>query len=318
MKRLNKVFLFATLILCLILFGCSNNALEHSDIEVELRVTKNLGEEVIFDQVINVQGDSSVLDILMDNLDVETAYGGGFINSIEGLESGFTEKRGNGKQKNDWFYFVNGTMSNIGSGEYILKSGDVVWWDYHSWDDTIFTPVVCGCFPQPFVNGFGNLEPQCTILYGENFKEEAQNLKSYLEQQGVKDIDVGKYGEDDFQMEDKAYIILETSEKVANRPYWQNIIENREKSGLFAKIDHEGITGYDIWGKNTQTYEKEAGAVLVSGQGMGNPCSIWLFTAVEDGTLKELIKEVIEDPACLKNKAGAIYHGGEFIPLPLR
>ena len=149
MKRLKRVLLSITLILCLTFVGCSNDDLEHGDIEVGLRVTRNLGEEVIFDEVISVQGDSSAFDILMDNLDVETAYGGGFVNSIEGLESGFTGKGENERQKTDWFYFVNGTMANVGSGEYILEYGDIVWWDYHSWDDTVFTPVVCGCFLSP-------------------------------------------------------------------------------------------------------------------------------------------------------------------------
>ncbi|HHW70741.1 MAG TPA: DUF4430 domain-containing protein [Clostridiales bacterium] len=319
MKKLKRVFLSIIFILCLFLSGClQDNVKSNSIMTVELRITQNLGEEVIFNKIISIEEDSTVLDVLMDNVDVETAYGGGFVNSIEGLESGFTEKKEDEKKKEDWFYFVNGIMSDIGSGEYILKSGDVIWWDYHSWDDTVFTPAVCGCFPQPFVNGYGNVVPRCEILYGKNFKEEAKNLALYLKGHGAEAITICEYNDDEFQRDDGIYIVLETSEKIADSRYWQEIMENHKKTGWFAKIDDAFITGYDISGENPRRYKDGAGAVLVSGQGMGNVHSIWLFVATEDDILRTMVKKVIDNPDNLRNMAGAIYSDGEFIPLPIR
>lgn len=317
MKKAKRICLILILILCMTILGCSYNGSNYNHMEVNLRVTQNFGEEVIFDESVKLDKDSSALDVLMDNLEVEVAYGGGFVNAIEGLKSGFTGAKEKDRQKNDWFYFINGIMSNTGAGEYMLKSGDVIWWDYHSWDDTTFTPAVCGCFPQPFINGFGDEDPKVTILYGDAFKAEALKLKNYLGKQGSKDISLKAYEAGDLNGDDNMYIVIDTVSSIMSKAYWQGIMKNRQKTGWFAEIGEQGITGYDISESNKKIYKKDAGAVLVSGQGMGaNP--VWLFTAMDGNVLKNIIEDVIDKPEKLKNKAGAIYYDGDFIALPLK
>jgi len=39
---------------------------------------------------------------------------GGFVNSIEGVASGYTSGKGS---RADWFYFVNGIQSRVGANE---------------------------------------------------------------------------------------------------------------------------------------------------------------------------------------------------------
>ncbi|HYZ19742.1 MAG TPA: DUF4430 domain-containing protein [Gaiellaceae bacterium] len=79
--------------------------------------------------------------------DVETRYGGRFVQSIEGLEGDVGERR-------DWFFFVNGIEADRSATEYELREGEILWWDYRSWRGRMREPVVVGAFPEPFRHGF--------------------------------------------------------------------------------------------------------------------------------------------------------------------
>ncbi|NMA95041.1 MAG: DUF4430 domain-containing protein [Clostridiales bacterium] len=317
-KRFKAILLTCTILLGIIIPACSKDLAKEEVIEVELRVTRNLGKTVIFDELLTVDADSSVIDILIDNLDVKTEHGGGFIRSIEGLESGFIDSAKGNKSRIDWFYFVNGISSNIGAGDYVLASGDIVWWDYHQWDGAGFTPAVSGCFPQPFKSGFRGTRGNCVVLYGEGLEHEAQKLKGYMQELGVEQIAIDKLNEEMLREKDGMNIVLEVNDKIAASAFWQDIMEHREKTGWLAKIYSDGIIGFDISGEYSKSFDEKVGAVLVSGQGMGDPYPLWLISANDQGTLGQLIDGIIDNPENLKNNAGVIYHFGEFIPLPLR
>ncbi len=61
-----------------------------------------------------------------------TRFGGGFVQSIDGLAAGT-----NGGRRSDWFFYVNGIESPIGSAEYDPSGGDRIWWDYRDWSAAI-------------------------------------------------------------------------------------------------------------------------------------------------------------------------------------
>ena len=84
-------------------------------------------------------------------LDINTAYGGRFVQSIEGVEGDVSKQR-------DWFWFLNGIEADQSAADYRLRPGDVEWWDFRSWEDVMREPVVVGAFPEPFQHGYG--EPQ--------------------------------------------------------------------------------------------------------------------------------------------------------------
>jgi hypothetical protein len=89
----------------------------------------------------------SVLDALRATSDVETAFGGGFVNAIDGLRSDRAGQR-------DWFYFVNGVSPGRGADQRRLAAGDTVWWDYHPWGGLADGGPVVGSWPEPFVHGY--------------------------------------------------------------------------------------------------------------------------------------------------------------------
>src|SRR5207302_8253901 len=77
----------------------------------------------------------------------ETRYGGGFVQSIDGLS-------GNRTAQFDWFFYVNGIESDRGAADFALSAGDRVQWDLHSWRATMRIPGIIGAYPEPFVHGY--------------------------------------------------------------------------------------------------------------------------------------------------------------------
>jgi hypothetical protein len=127
--------------------------------DVELTVTRDYSSEVLVDEQDSISESDTVLRLLDRSADVETRYGGGFVQSIDGLSGG----RANGRAS-DWFFYVNGIESPIGSADYELGDGDRVWWDHHDWTSAMRVPAVVGSWPEPFVHGFEGDRWKAAIL----------------------------------------------------------------------------------------------------------------------------------------------------------
>src|ERR1700712_1888067 len=84
---------------------------------------------------------------------IETRYGGGLVQSIEGVEG---EQRGG--RSYDWFFFVNGVESPIGAADFDLDGGERIWWDYRDWTAASRVPAVVGSWPAPLRGGYGGHE----------------------------------------------------------------------------------------------------------------------------------------------------------------
>ena len=89
------------------------------------------------------------MSLLVRNDKVTTKYGGGFVESIDGLSGG--EEAGG--EPLDWFYYVNGIEAPKGAAATNVNPGDHIWWDLHDWSQTDDVPAVVGSFPEPFLNG---------------------------------------------------------------------------------------------------------------------------------------------------------------------
>jgi hypothetical protein len=128
----------------LVTTGCERVS-ERPTGEAHQRITEGFGARVIQD------GDAadgvSAMDALRATNTVETVYGGGFVNAIDGLTSDRAGQR-------DWFYFVNGVAAGRGADQQQLNAGDTVWWDYRPWGGLMDVNAVVGAWPEPFVHGY--------------------------------------------------------------------------------------------------------------------------------------------------------------------
>jgi hypothetical protein len=136
-----------------LLAGCGEEAAGEGS--ARLWVTRDRGAEVVLSTT--VPAGISALEALRRKADVETRYGGRFVQAIDGIEGDI------GKQR-DWFYFVNGYWADLSAADYELHDGDVLWWDHRSWKGEMRRPVVVGAFPEPFLHGWDGEKRPAVVL----------------------------------------------------------------------------------------------------------------------------------------------------------
>jgi Domain of unknown function (DUF4430) len=118
--------------------------------DVELTITRDYGERVLLQERDSINESDTVLRVLDRSAEVDTRYGGGFVQSIDGVAGGTS-----GGRRSDWFFYVNGIESPVGAAEYDLSAADRIWWDHRDWTAAMRVPAVVGSWPEPFVHGFG-------------------------------------------------------------------------------------------------------------------------------------------------------------------
>jgi hypothetical protein len=145
---------FAALLAALaVLAGCGGGDDGGS---ASLWVTRDEGAEVLL--VREVPAGITAMQALDREAEVETRYGGRFVQSIDGVEGSLAEGR-------DWFWFVNGYEADRSAAEYRLRPGDVEWWDFRSWRGRERVPLVVGAFPEPFLHGFAGKRRPTVVGY---------------------------------------------------------------------------------------------------------------------------------------------------------
>jgi hypothetical protein len=128
--------------------GCGLGPGEEREGGATIRVTRDFGRTPLGEaRLARVREDETVMRMLRSEFDIETRYGGRFVQAIDGLEG---QGGGGG---GDWFFFVNGVEAGEGAAEYELAPGDRVQWDYRRWDVAMRVPAIVGAFPEPFLHG---------------------------------------------------------------------------------------------------------------------------------------------------------------------
>jgi hypothetical protein len=134
-------------------------------------VTRDRGATVLHAE--RVPAGLTVLQALDRIADVETRYGGRFVQAVDGIGGSLAARR-------DWFYFVNGVEPDVGAAEVRLHAGDVAWWDYRSWRGDMEQPVVVGAFPRPLTVGFGGRRRPIVVEGPQTLAGAAGALRSFL------------------------------------------------------------------------------------------------------------------------------------------
>ena len=139
----------AVLLAAVLVAGCGVGA--GDDVGgVSVRVTRDFGATALRGSPAHVDapGGETAMRALQRRFTVRTRYGGGFVQSIDGLAGGTR-----GGRPVDWFFYVNGVEAPRGAASTQLHRGDAVWWDRHDWGAANRVPAVVGSFPEPFAHG---------------------------------------------------------------------------------------------------------------------------------------------------------------------
>jgi hypothetical protein len=144
-----------------------------------LWVTRDRGATVML--VRTVPAGLTAMQALDRELDIDTDYGGRFVQSIEGVEGDISKRR-------DWFWFLNGIEADQSAADYRLRPGDVEWWDFRSWQDEMRKPVVVGAFPEPFRHGYGGSPRPAVVRYEPGLAKGARAIGRLLNAVSVRPV----------------------------------------------------------------------------------------------------------------------------------
>jgi hypothetical protein len=131
--------------------------------------------------VRDVPAGLTAMQALDREADVETRYGGRYVQSIEGLEGDIGARR-------DWFYFVNGIEADRSATEYRLRDGEILWWDYRTWRRRMREPVVVGAFPEPFRHGYDGRTRPVAVRYATGLRRGAQAIGRLLRASSIRPL----------------------------------------------------------------------------------------------------------------------------------
>jgi hypothetical protein len=156
--------------------GCGGGAGER---DATLWVTRDRGAQTL--KVERVRSGLTAAQALESVAKVKTAYSGEFISGIDGLASA---------DHRDWFVYVNGYASDRSAADYLLRTGDVEWWDYRHWDDPGEAPLVAGAFPEPFLHGFDGKRRPAAVRFGAGARAGAEALERVVGARSVAPVGV--------------------------------------------------------------------------------------------------------------------------------
>jgi hypothetical protein len=166
----------SALAVLVVLAGCGGAREDEG--RATLWVTRDRGAEVLVD--VEVDAGQTLMRALAAEADVETRYGGRYVQAIDGVEGSLEGQR-------DWFWFVNGYEGDRSAASYRLREGDVAWFDYRTWQRDGEARVVVGAFPEPFVHGYeGKTRP--AVVRFEGSRARATRLARLIGAESIEEL----------------------------------------------------------------------------------------------------------------------------------
>lgn len=273
--------------------------------DVELTVTRDYGAvPMIHSELGDVTESDTVMRALEGSAEISTRYGGGFVQSIEGVEA---EERLD--RSFDWFFYVNGVEATVGAADYDLNGGEAIWWDHRDWSAAMRVPAVVGSWPQPFLDGYGGRRwPVAVECLGGGAVCEV--VRERLRDAGVA-LAAGA-------PEDALRVLVGTWARVREDPAAGLIEDGPQASGVFADFEPEGgeyvLQGLAEDGEVGRAFDGGAGLVAATRRYDAPP--VWVVTGPEQAGV--IAAAELLDAADLRDRYAIVAEGGEGTPLPLR
>jgi hypothetical protein len=247
------------------------------------------------------------MSLLMRNETVNTRYGGGFVESIDG-HSGGTQSG----DPTDWFYYVNGVQAPKGAAETNVHAGDRIWWDLHDWSQADDVPAVVGSYPEPFQNGIEGKRFPVRVECSEPSGSACATVRKRLSAIGVPAALAAVSGEED-QLTLRMLVGPWTA--VGGSLATQAIEKGPRASGVYARFASNGqrLTLLGARGQVTRTLG--AGAGLVAATRYDEQAPVWVVTGTNAAGVN-LAANSLSEGALRNHFALALEPSGTAQPLP--
>ncbi|MBA2239966.1 MAG: DUF4430 domain-containing protein, partial [Solirubrobacterales bacterium] len=238
--------------------GCGLGPGESTEGEAELVVTRDYGGESLVEASVSDPLESeTVLRLLDREAEITTRYGGGFVQSIEGVAGGMEDGR-----YLDWFFYVDGIESPVGSAERDVEPGDRIWWDYRDWTAAMRVPAVVGSWPEPLLQA-GEEDPVPVELRCASIEAACDDAATALGDAG---IDYELMNLDDSSSDaDAMRVLVGAWGELRSDPAARQLERGPAESGVFARPVRAGpdwgLELLDERGEPVERLGSEAGLV---------------------------------------------------------
>jgi hypothetical protein len=238
---------------------------------------------------------------------IGTRYGGGFVESINGLS-------GSNSSRLDWFYYVNGIEASKGAASTAVHRGDRIWWDLHDWSATDSVPAVVGSFPEPFVHGVGGKRLPTTVECATDVSTACTGVTNALTKAGVPAANqlLGTGSGTD------SLGVLVGTWKDLEGTIAASLIEHGPgMSGVYARFagpDGSRLELLDPHGNVANTLAADAGLVAATSQNNAKPT--WLVTGTDVAGVVAAAQALTESR--LHDRFALAVQGTTDVPVPLQ
>jgi len=274
-------------LLALALAGCGFGAGKSSSDGAQLEVTSEFGRkhgEVA--TVAHVHESDTVMRFLQATHKVDTRYGGGFVQSVDGVA-------GDRARQEDWFYYVNGIEAGVGAADFRLSPGDRVQWDLHSWRGAMRIPGIVGAYPEPFVHGYRGkrLPVRVECEHPESFA-----CKSVIDRLGKVDVAAPSAGLGTSGDQSVARLVVARWSAIRRLQAASPLARDPSGSGVFARFSGPGGRTLDLL-HATGAVARHAppGTGLVAARVPKDESVVWFVTGVDEASVARAAEALDED-----------------------
>ncbi|MGH2948969.1 MAG: DUF4430 domain-containing protein [Solirubrobacteraceae bacterium] len=295
--------------LALLAGGCGVGEGEPSDGDVTLRVTRDFGVEPLREEVEEGarEGDT-VMRLLQRSYEVDTRYGGGFVQEIDGVGGGREDGR-----RVDWFYYVNGIEAPLGAVEREVASGDRVWWDHHTWEAAQRIPAVVGSYPEPFATGTEGKRFPVRLVCAGAVERSCDEVATRLQEAGVEQLSRAVIEQS--PGEEVLRVLVGRWADVRRDAVARGLERGPGTSGVFARPAPSGteLMLLDTAGRPVRTLR--AGAGLVAATAVQAQAPTWIVTGTDDVGVAAAAAALAEER--LEERFAVAVEDGKDVPVPI-
>lgn len=271
---------------------------------VELRVTREFGSVPVLGRAVGASESDTAMRVLEGNADISTRYGGGYVQSIDGVE-----EAQRGGHPFDWFFFVDGVESPIGAADYALEGNERIWWDYRDWSATNHVPAVVGSWPAPFAGGYEG-RPHPVVVECEGGGGACPRVRQALDDAGVALASDSPAS--------AIRVLVGPWARLRSDPAAALIEAGPAESGVYADFERRGggygLVGLDSAGEAGHDFGPGAGLVAATRRYEAPPT--WLVTGATPAAVQEAAGLLA--PAKLRDHYAVASEDGKETPLPLQ
>jgi hypothetical protein len=259
----------------LLLGGCGIGPGEEQQGGAVIRVTRDFGhEEIDSTRTKTLHEDETVMRVMQSKFDVETRFGGRFVQSIDGVKGA-----GPGGMR-DWFFFVNGVEAEVGAAEYELSPGDRVQWDFRDWGTAMRVPAIVGAFPEPFLNGINGRRRPVRVECDDAESNPCRAAKDALDRVKVP-VSGSSLGAPGTENVTRLVVARWPAARIVRGGF--TLEEGPERSGVFARFAKDGrsLDLLDADGDVARTVHPGDGTALIAALRPRADELLWLVTSLD-------------------------------------